>query len=407
MINIQDKTKCCGCTACANICPKGAIEMAPDEEGFLYPRVDVNKCVNCGLCDQMCPVLKAPKAGFDVPESFALRVKNEDTLMQSTSGGFVTPLLRWVFEQKGVVCAATYDGDFRVVHTITEGVNDHREQLSRIRGSKYVQSALGDSFGQIKSLLQENRLVCFVGTTCQVAGLKAFLGKEYENLITVDLVCHGTPSPKLWDKYLVYQKEKYGAGISQISFRNKTYGYHSGTMRIRFDNGKEYYGSARVDYMLKSFFREISSRPSCYQCAFKTLNRCSDFTIYDCWHAEQLVPGLKDDDRGYTNVMVQSARGKEVLEQIKSAYEIYAVNTQKAVALDGSMVLHSARPHARRREYYQGLDERSLPEHIQKFIPVSTKDRLLEAVKCVVYKAGLLQTAKALKERNENRKKKQ
>ena len=171
-----------------------------------------------------------------------------------------------------------------------------------------MQSDLTDCFATIKRYLEQGTTVCFVGTTCQVYGLKKFLRKKYETLVTVDLVCHGTPSPKLWDKYLEYQKNNYHSEIEDISFRNKTYGYHSGTMRIQFKNGKTYYGSARVDPMLRSFFKEISSRPSCYQCYFKNLERCSDFTIYDCWHADQLVVGLADDDKDYTDCTIQERR---------------------------------------------------------------------------------------------------
>ncbi|MCD7884749.1 MAG: Coenzyme F420 hydrogenase/dehydrogenase, beta subunit C-terminal domain [Lachnospiraceae bacterium] len=231
--------------------------------------------------------------------------------------------------------------------------------------------------------------VCFVGTTCQVAGLKAFLGKEYVNLVTVDLVCHGTPSPKLWDKYLKYQKNKYHSEIVETSFRNKTYGYHSGTMMIKFANGKIYYGSARVDYMLKSFFSEIASRPICYKCPFKTLQRCSDFTIYDCWHASDLVEGLEDDDNGYTNVIVQSVKGEGILKRIASAYDLYPVDTLSAVELDGSMVLNAAKPHQKRVEYYRDLDFDSMPEHIRRFIPVGIKDKVIEKSKSYLYQIGL------------------
>ena len=237
-------------------------------------------------------------------------------------------------------------------------------------------------------------MVCFIGTTCQVNGLKSFLLRDYEGLITVDLVCHGVPSPKLWSKYLNYQRNKYHSEIKKISFRNKTYGYHSGTMKICFSNGKTYCGSARVDYMLRSFFKEIASRPSCYQCVFKTINRCSDYTIYDCWHASQLVLDLEDDDKGYTNVIVQSEKGKELLEQIKDAYEIFPVDTEKAVKLDGVMVENSAVPHEKRNEFYKDIDEKTLPEKVQQFIPITWKDQFIEKSKAVVYKAGVYQIIK-------------
>lgn len=397
MIEIINKTDCCGCTACANICPKDAIVMEPDFEGFLYPKVLADKCVECGLCEKACPVANKPEKQGNLLEGYVLRTKNRGVLQGSTSGGFTTPLVEWVLSQGGAVCAATYDKDFKVVHAIIDTVD--ADEIARTRGSKYVQSGLRDCFTQIKNLLKQDRLVCFVGTTCQVAGLKAYLGKEYDHLLTVDLVCHGTPSPKLWDKYLAYQKEKYGTEFSEIAFRNKTYGYHSGTMKIRFSNGKTYYGSARVDPMLKSFFREIASRPICYQCPFKQLERCSDFTIYDCWHAAALVPGLVDDDNGYTNVIVQSEKGHAALERIKESYEIYPADAEKAVELDGSMVRASAVPHKRRAEYYLDLDRHTLPEHIAAFIPVSGKDRLIERCKVGIYRLGIYAAAKKLKDK--------
>ena len=398
MIEIKNKTDCCGCTACANICPKDAIVMKPDFEGFLYPQILADKCVDCGLCEKACPVVNKPEKQDDLLEGYVLRTKDRQVLQNSTSGGFTTPLVEWVLRQGGAICVATYDKDFKVVHEIIETMD--AEQIARSRGSKYVQSGLGDCYTRIKSLLKQDRLVCFVGTTCQVAGLKAFLGKEYDKLLTVDLVCHGTPSPKLWDKYLAYQKEKYGSEFSEIVFRNKTYGYHSGTMKICFSNGKTYYGSARVDPMLKSFFREIASRPICYQCPFKKLERCSDFTIYDCWHAGELVAGLNDDDKGFTNVIVQSEKGRRVLEHIRGHYEIYPADVEKAVKLDGSMVRGSATPHKRRAEYYVDLDRHGLPEHIAAFIPVSGKDRLIERCKVGVYRLGLYAVLKKLKDKN-------
>lgn len=261
--------------------------------------------------------------------------------------------------------------------------------LAQLRGSKYVQSELGNTFTEVKRYLEQGMMVCFIGTTCQNYGLKSFLRKEYENLIMVDLVCHGTPSPKLWDKYLKYQKNKYRSEIREIIFRNKTYGYHSGTMHIRFDNGKVYHGSARVDLMLKSFFKEIASRPSCYQCQFKSLERCSDFTIYDCWHASDLVAGLVDDDKGYTNLIVQSAHGAGIWEKIQDCYESYPADTERAVQLDGIMVRNSAKPHPKREAYYVDIDKEALDVHINRYIPITRKDFLIERSKKIIYRLGI------------------
>lgn len=394
MIDITNKSMCCGCTACANICPKVAIKMAPDEEGFLYPLVDINSCVDCGLCNKVCPIQQKYEGKTGEVESYVLRTKVNAVLMNSTSGGFITPLAEYVLNKNGVVCGAAYDENFSVKHVVINSTGAYA--LESIRGSKYVQSSLNDCYKKIKGYLEQSRTVCFIGTTCQVSGLKSFLLKDYDGLITVDLVCHGVPSPKLWSKYLNYQKNKYHSEIKKISFRNKTYGYHSGTMKICFLNGKTYYGSARVDYMLKSFFKEIASRPSCYQCSFKTINRCSDYTIYDCWHAAQLVPNLNDDDKGYTNVIVRSEKGKRLFTQIQERYEMYPVNTEKAVELDGVMVKKSAIPHVKRKEFYKGIDEKTLPEQIQQFIPITWKDQLIEKSKVVLYKTGIYRLIRSI-----------
>lgn len=393
MINIIDKAKCCGCTACANICPNQCIEMKADEEGFLYPAVRKNLCSNCGLCEKICPIHSNQSFEERKRESYVLRTKDKETLLQSTSGGFTSPIIEWIKNNNGLVCGATYADDFTVQHEL---VKASAKGVEKFKGSKYVQSNLNSCFTEIKSALQSGEWVLFVGTTCQVAGLKAFLCKDFETLITVDLVCHGTPSPKLWKKYIEYQQQKYNSNIAEVSFRNKTYGYHSGTMKIVFQNGKEYYGSARVDFMLKSFFSEISSRPSCYGCSFKQMERCSDFTIYDCWHASQLVDGLKDDDSGYTNVIVQSEKGRWLFDQIKDSYISYPVDTDMAINLDGIMVNRSAIPHAKRKEYYKELDNECLPKHIQRFIPIRKKDYIIESVKEIAYRFGIYNQLKKL-----------
>lgn len=385
----EEKTKCCGCTACANICPVQCISMKEDFEGFLYPEIDKAKCLECGLCEKVCPILNPPKINNNEVVAYAVRVNEEQTLKESTSGGFITPLADWVLSQDGVLCAASYRNDFSVSHIIVE--KDEKESvIPRIRGSKYVQSDLNNCYLKIKDFLDKKQKVCFVGTTCQVNGLKAFLRKDYDNLITVDLVCHGVPSPKLWRKYLDEKEKKYGVSIVDVAFRNKTYGYHSHTMRIKFENGKVYYGSGRIDAMMKSFMSEIASRPICYQCAFKTLNRCSDFTVFDCWHVDKLVDGLKDDDKGFTNLFIHSKKGVDVFDKIKDRYIVYLINYEKAIQYDGKMVLKSATPHQRRNEYFVDFDSEELNEHIQRFIPISKKDYLVEWSKRFFYKLRVL-----------------
>ena len=393
MIKILNKENCCGCTACFNICPKKCISMQSDEEGFLYPIIEESKCIDCGLCEKACPILNYKPINGKLPEAYVIRTKDKDDLMQSTSGGFSTPLAQWFFNNEGSVWTASYDEDWKVVH---RKFTKTGMEFSKTRGSKYVQSYLGDAYTRIQEELKDDKWICFIGTTCQVYGLKQFLGKDYEKLITVDLVCHGTPSPKLWKKYIDFQTKKYSSAITEINFRNKTYGYHSGTMMLEFKNGKKYTGSARVDYMLKSFFTEISSRPSCYECKFKNINRVSDFTVFDCWHMEDLL-GKKDDDKGYTNVLVHTEKGRVMMEKISDAYEVFHVDAEKAIALDGIMVCNSAIPHKDRKDFYKDLDENSLEDHIQKYIKITFKDKVLESIKGVAYKWGFMNLLRKLK----------
>lgn len=393
MIEIENKIECCGCTACFNICPKKCIEMIPDEEGFLYPRVKKEQCINCGLCSKVCPILNYKPIENKMPKAYVIRTKNIENLMQSTSGGFSTPLAHWFFEQGGRVWTASYDEEWNVLHK--EFKNDGIE-FAKSRGSKYVQSYLGDAYTQIQEELKKNMWVCFIGTTCQVYGLKQFLKKDYEKLITVDLVCHGTPSPKLWKKYITYQTQKYGSKITEINFRNKTYGYHSGTMMLKFENGKCYTGSARVDYMLKSFFSEISSRPSCYSCKFKNINRLSDYTLFDCWHMGELLDKV-DDDKGYTNLLVHTKKGLCLLEEIAHEYDIFPADVDKAIALDGIMISKSALPHPKRALFYNDLDNHELNEHINIYIKISSVDKFLESIKSIAYKLGLMDLLRKIK----------
>ncbi|MCR5430302.1 MAG: Coenzyme F420 hydrogenase/dehydrogenase, beta subunit C-terminal domain [Eubacterium sp.] len=392
MLSIDRKEECCGCTACASACPVKCVSMKSDKEGFLYPSFNKEKCIECKKCEKVCPIKNNHNNTKEV-DAICARSASIGIVKDSTSGGFFTPLAQHVLEQNGKVIGAAYTENKKIEHITVVNEKD----LSKLRGSKYVQSDLKYIFSEVKKELEAGVMMCFSGTPCQISGLLNYLEKDYENLITVDVVCHGTPSPKLWKKYVDYQEEKYKSNIKSVSFRKKTYGYHSGTMELVFENGKKYKGSARVDYMLKSFFREISSRPSCYECSFKTDTHQSDFTIFDAWHASELVPGLKDDDLGYTNVLINTDKGRDIFSIVKDKYEYYPIEKERAIELDGKMVRNSAVPHPKRNDYYLDLDNEGLDEHIQKFIPISKKDYLVEKSKTFLYKTKLLYLLKRIK----------
>lgn len=399
MINIDDvnKVNCCGCTACVNRCPVSAIKMQEDFEGFQYPTVDMEKCINCGLCEKVCPVIaksRKEKIANNYKEiiSYVIRTKNEECLRKSTSGGFFTPIANYVLNNDGLVVGVGYDEKMKVCHMIVNKLNT--EKLKNMKGSKYVQSDLGNIFSEIKNKLDKDIFVLFSGTPCQVEGLLYFLGKNYNNLLTVDLICHGVPSPKLWNLYKEHQESKYKSKIKAFNFRNKTYGYHSGTMKLEFENNKVYYGSARVDYMLKSFFSEISSRPSCYDCKFKSKHHKSDFTIFDCWHARELNNNILDDDKGFTNLFINTSKGKDFFERVKAEYELYNSNYEDAIRLDGCMVESSAIPNNNRNDFYKDINKYGLKQTINKYIPIKTKDYLFEKIKGIIYKLKILQIIK-------------
>ena len=317
MINITEKTNCCGCSACASICPKNCIRMKEDKEGFLYPNVDKDICVNCSLCKKVCPIINNIEEKFFKQKGYLVQIKDEKIRLESTAGGAFSAIAQYVLKKNGVVFGVQYDKDFNVIHTYIENEKD----LYLYRNSKYVQSKIGNTFKQAKQFLQQNRLVCFSGTPCQIEGLKKYLQREYENLITIDIVCHAVPSPLVWHKYIQLKKNKYGNKITNILFRDKKYfGYKYSQMTLKDINNVDLeYNGVESDYMLRAFFSDICDRPSCYKCKFKKRYRVSDFTIWDCFITGLLAKEL-DDDKGTTRVLIHSAKGNDIFDIIKSDF---------------------------------------------------------------------------------------
>ncbi len=392
MIEILDKSKCCGCTACYNVCPKKCITMEADLEGFKYPVINKENCIDCGLCEKVCPCLKEYQDQGE-PVAYVIQNNNQEVLRDSTSGGFFTPLAQYIIENNGVVYGAVFDENFNVIHKKCSQTN--KNDICMFRGSKYVQSDLGTTFSDVKSCLEQGRLVCFSGTPCQIEGLKYYLQRDYNNLITVDFVCRSIPSPLLWDKYKSFQENKYGSKIVSVNFRNKTYGYHSGTMKLEFQNGKIYQGSNRIDFYNKLFHSDICSRPSCYNCFAKKYNRLSDYTIYDSWETGLLVDNLKDNDKGFTNVVIHSKKGIDIFNKIKHINFIYhPIDVKKAYSYTGNMATSSIKISEERKSFYECLNQHSLNVVVNKFLKITKKDYVIEKMKIVLYKTGLLSVLK-------------
>lgn len=373
---------CCGCTACENICSVGAIKMLPNNEGFMYPQVDNDICYNCKKCEKVCPIINPPKLSSKIEASFVAQSKDQDVLDESTSGGIVDALCKYILEEEnGYVCGVAFDFDFMPHHKIV----DSYEDAKAFRNSKYAQSNTGSSFKDILNLLKIGKNVMFIGTPCQVAGLKSYLKYDYENLITVDLVCRSIPSPKLWREYLDWQEKRYASKVVKVVCRKKTYGYHSGALELDFENGKHYAGSNRVDYYMKSFHRDICSRNSCYDCQFKTKNRCSDFTVFDSWRPEHAVEGaFRDNDRGYSNILVHTCKGKNIIPKINDV-EFYSVDSEKLLLVMGSMIAASIQYKEGRKTFYNDLNEMGFHKTVKRYSKVRLKDRIIECVKPIRY----------------------
>ena len=317
MIEIKDKHDCVGCRACEQICPKQCISMLVDNEGFRYPVVDLTLCIDCHLCEKICPVLIDRKSSKPLK---CLACKSSDTNVQlaSSSGGVFSVLAAEIIQRGGVVFGALFDDKFKVIHSSTDSLDG----IAPFRRSKYVQSDTCDAFSKVKSLLTAGREVLFCGTPCQVKGLKLFLRKEYENLWTVDFICHGVPSPKVWEDYLANLIEEQGAEwkLTDVNFRSKSLGgWHKFALQFDFEDSD---GKSNViarypgqDPYYQLFFQNISLRPSCYKCPAKGFSSGSDFTLGDFWGIQKFLPEF-DDNKGVSLLMANTQKTIQLLGQL-------------------------------------------------------------------------------------------
>lgn len=350
MINIEVKHNCCGCGACAQKCPKQCITLKQDSEGFLYPVVNTETCTNCGLCEKVCPV-QHPYEARKPLQTLAAINKDDKIRLKSSSGGIFTLLAESVINQGGVVFGARYDDEWQVTLDYTEII----EGLAAFRGSKYVQARTGETYKQCEKFLKEGRKVLFSGTPCQVAGLNHFLNKEYVNLLTVDVVCHGTPSPKVWDLYL---KEVVNSvsNITKISMRDKSRGWNQFSFVMNYNKDDETITLSvpfnKNDYM-RAFLKDMILRPSCYSCASKELKSGSDITIADYWGIQSVAPEM-NDDKGTGLVLINTKKGRECFEK----FDLRKRETTFEEGYRGNpAILKSAKPWYNREDFFSKLDD--------------------------------------------------
>lgn len=351
MIEIINKKNCMGCSACVQVCPRNAIEMRVDPEGFQYPVVDYDACVHCDLCSSVCPIdRKVQKEKRQNLQAYAAVNMDAQMLDRSSSGGIFTIIAESILADGGVVFGAAFSEDFRCVNHIAI---ESKEELEALRGSKYLQSSIGNTYRQTKDYLETGRKVLFTGTPCQIAGMYGFLKKSYTNLYTLDVICHGVPSPLAWEKYLEYHEKKAGEKILQAYFRIKNPSWKEFSLQLLFCNGKEYRKKHYNDMYMRCFLKNLDLRPSCYACKFKLDDMKADCTLGDFWGIEGVLPEAAYQ-KGVSLVLVRTEKGNALLSGVMDKLWIQKVDVPQALAGNPAAVKSVAVPE-KRSEFMEDL----------------------------------------------------
>lgn len=378
--------KCSACGACVQICPKNALSFQPSHEGFLYPSVDQSLCVECRICERTCPVLNEKhSAKFSERKTYAAFCNDIKTRLESSSGGMFSVLAERIIENGGVVFGAGFDADF----SVKQGWADRIEELEKFRGSKYLQSRTESTFRECRKFLDEGREVLYTGTPCQIAGLKAFLRKDYANLYTADVVCHGVPSPSLWKKYIEHREKKSASRTVRTAFRRKDDGWKLYSLAFAFENASEYRKILTKDKYMQLFLHDNCLRESCYQCHFTGDSHKSDLTLADFWGVENHISEMFDD-RGTSLVIVQTDKGSEILESVRDRIRIKAADFASAVKGNPSYFESKTRI-ALRSGFYRDLQSHGIGWMYRKYGRDSFKLRARHFIKrCILLSARLI-----------------
>lgn len=372
MDKIVDRNLCCGCHACYNICPKNAIEMQADEKGFLHPVINQDKCINCGKCKKACPVLNKLE-NSNRPVAYAAYNKDYNVRKQSSSGGIFSLLANYIIECGGVVFGAAFDNNFFVNHIKIE----EKCEIEKLRSSKYVQSNIGNVYKECKEILETGKIVLFTGTPCQINGLYTYLNKQYENLYTQDVICHGVPSPKVWEKYLEYRKNKdAGNNLINVNFRSKRKGWRLYELEFKYKN-LIHRNEHNSDVYMRAFLRNISLRESCYNCFAKSKQRISDITLGDFWGINNISKKMNDDN-GVSLVLINTKKGRELFEKINKNIVYEETDYDESIKYNKSLFESSVKS-INSDMFFNGLSVNSFDD---KFI---IKSGIKDKIKHVLY----------------------
>lgn len=374
MEKICDKKFCVGCGACNSICPVKCISMREDMEGFFYPEIDTKRCKNCGACVSVCPGRRQENVKVEakfLTKALSAQNKSTDERMMSSSGGVISLMAKNIITEGGIVFGAAFSSDCRKVQHIEIS---KLEDIGKIRGSKYIQSEIGGCYEAIKKHLDKGKKVLFIGTPCQVAGLRFFLKREYQNLILVDFVCHGVPSPSVWREHIMEVEKQNQAQIISVNFRLKEPEWRDYSIKYSFSDSKQITRSCRKDMFIIGYLSNLYLRESCEVCRYKGENRYSDITVADHWGVWDIAKEM-DDKKGTSLLVIHTEKGRNLLEKIKPDIRFIVTDLDKAIQYNLSYV-NQATASKYRRWFFRSFRRRGYSRTMRYFSIIRIFERI-------------------------------
>lgn len=374
----KNKSLCCGCTACASVCPVQCITMQEDKDGFIYPKIDKEKCINCGLCKKVCPFIHSEELKHEVAKDcYAMVLDDKKEMFKSASGGAFFAIMNAFCDENYVIYGSEMCQDLQVRHSRAESI----EEAQKFRKSKYVKSEINGTYILAKKDLEEGKKVLFSGTGCQIGGLKGFLQKDYENLLTVDLVCHGVPSNKIFKNYIGFIEKKYNKKIERYQFRSK-YKNDPLSVKISFENGKKVQVFAQIDKYMIAFLTYLDLMPSCYNCKFADSKRTGDITIADFWGIEKFNYEF-DSHKGTSLIIPNSLKGIDIINQLEEV-KLFETKLENALVQNDNLK-EPTKTHEKREDFLADLNSGTpFDKAVNKYAPIRFKTKIKSIIKKIL-----------------------